>query len=307
MGNPPTLFQSDLRLPVTRGKVRDVYALGNDKVLLVASDRLSAFDVVLPTPIPGKGRILTEIAGFWFRFIEDRGLCKSFLLSTSTAAIPDEAFAGATTTREHLKGRITIGTRCDVLPIECVVRGFLEGSGWSEYQQRRSVCGVSLPAGLERCARLPEPIFTPATKAEHGEHDQNIDERAAASLVGAATLERVRDLSLTIYTQAAAYALDRGIIIADTKFEFGHRIDTGELVIVDEALTPDSSRFWPASSYEPGHPQPSFDKQFVREYLADLVKRGEWDKTAPGPTLPEFVVDGTIARYEEARDRLLSE
>lgn len=307
MGNPPTLFQSDLSLPVTRGKVRDVYALGEDRVLLVASDRLSAFDVVLPTPIPGKGRLLTQIAGFWFRFIEDRGICKSFLRSTSTGSIPDEAFDGAGTTREELKGRITIGARCEVLPIECVVRGFIEGSGWAEYQETGSVSGVRLPSGLERCAKLPEPIFTPATKAEQGEHDENIDEQTAASLVGSDVLERVRELSLAIYQQAAAYALDRGIIIADTKFEFGHRIDTGELVIVDEALTPDSSRFWPAASYEPGTPQPSFDKQFIREYLSDLVERGAWDKTAPGPEIPSDVVAGTVARYEEARDRLLGE
>ncbi|MEL6498693.1 MAG: phosphoribosylaminoimidazolesuccinocarboxamide synthase [Planctomycetota bacterium] len=307
MGNASTLFQSELAPPVSRGKVRDVYALGDDRVLLVASDRVSAFDVVLPTPIPGKGRLLTQIAGFWFRFIEDRGLCGSFLMSTSAAAIPDEVFEGALTTRESLKGRITLGARCDVLPIECVVRGFLEGSGWAEYEQRGSVCGVRLPAGLRRCDELPEPIFTPATKAARGSHDENIDERAAADLVGPETLERVRELSLAIYSQAAAYALERGIIIADTKFEFGHRVDTGELVIVDEALTPDSSRFWPASSYEPGRPQPSFDKQFIREFLAELVKRGEWDKGDPGPDLPEYVVDGTIARYQEARDRLLSE
>lgn len=307
MGNPPTVFQTDLNLPVTRGKVRDVYSLDDDRVLLVASDRLSAFDVVLPTPIPGKGRLLTEIAGFWFRFIEDRGLCRSFLLSTRAGDIPDAAFEGATTTPADLKGRITIGTRCRVLPIECVVRGFLEGSGWNEYQKRGSVSGITLPKGLARCDKLPEPIFTPATKAAQGEHDENIDQRAAAALVGAETLARVRELSLSIYNQASAYALDRGIIIADTKFEFGHRVDTGELVIVDEALTPDSSRFWPASSYQPGRPQPSFDKQFVREYLSDLVERGAWDKTEPGPHLPSYVVDGTVARYEEARDRLLGE
>lgn len=307
MGNAASVFQTDLNLPVTRGKVRDVYELGDDRVLLVASDRLSAFDVVLPTPIPGKGQLLTQIAGFWFRFIEDRGLARSFLISTSVSNLPDDAFTGTQTTRADLKGRITIGTRCDVLPIECVVRGFLEGSGWAEYQEHGSVSGVRLPSGLERCAKLPEPIFTPATKAAQGEHDENIDERAAAALVGSDTLGQVRELSLSIYTQAAAYALDRGIIIADTKFEFGYRVDTGELVIVDEALTPDSSRFWPAASYEPGKTQPSFDKQFVREYLTDLVDRGIWDKRAPGPEMPDHVVEGTLSRYEEARDRLLGE
>ena len=307
MGNASTLFQSELAPPVSRGKVRDVYAIGDDRVLLVASDRVSAFDVVLPTPIPGKGRLLTQIAGFRLRVIEGRGLCNSFLISTSAAAIPDALFEGASTTRESLKGRITLGSRCDVLPIECVVRGFLEGTGWAEYQERGSVSGVALPSGLERCSKLPEPIFTPATKAAQGDHDENIDARTAASLIGAAALERVRELSLAIYTQAAAYAIERGIIIADTKFEFGYRVDTGELVIVDEALTPDSSRFWPAASYEPGRPQPSFDKQFIREYLGDLVKRGEWDKTDPGPDLPEYVVEGTISRYQEARDRLLRE
>ncbi len=307
MGNTTAVFQTDLDLPCTRGKVRDVYTLPDGRVLLVASDRLSAFDVILPTPIPGKGRLLTQIAGFWLRWIEDRGICHSYLQSTDVADVPDEAFRTATTTREDLKHRITIGTACRVLPIECVVRGFLEGGGWQEYQERGSVSGVALPPGLARCEQLPEPIFTPATKAEQGQHDENIDEAAAADLVGRDTLERVRELSLAVYRQASAYALERGIIIADTKFEFGFSLETDELVIVDEALTPDSSRFWPAGSYEAGRPQPSFDKQFVREYLDDLVQRGLWDRADPGPTLPDEVVAGTVSRYEEARDRLLSE
>lgn len=306
MGITPAVFQTDLRLPGTRGKVRDVYTLDGGRVLLVASDRVSAFDVVLPTPIPAKGRLLTQIAGFWLRWIEDRGICHSYLLSTDAGDIPAEAFEGTTTAREDLEGRVTIGAACRVLPIECVVRGFLEGSGWKEYQERGSVSGIALPRGLRQCERLAEPIFTPATKAEQGQHDENISAQTAAQLVGADTLERVRELSLSIYNQAAAYALDRGIIIADTKFEFGYREDTDELVIVDEALTPDSSRFWPASGYEPGHAQPSFDKQFIREYLTDLVEAGGWDKKSPGPELPAEVVEGTLDRYREARDRLLN-
>lgn len=310
----PSLFQSDLALPVRRGKVRDVYELGpdttgTDRLLMVASDRLSAFDVVLPTPVPGKGVLLTSIAAFWLRWIEREGLCRTHLISTNAGDIPDSALKPGGTTRESLEGRITIGRRCGVLPVECVVRGYLEGSGWKDYQATGSVCGVKLPAGLVQCDRLPEPIFTPATKAEQGEHDENISEGRARAIIGDERLEQVKRISLAIYERASAYAADRGVIIADTKFEFG--IDpndpTGEPILIDEALTPDSSRFWPAETYEPGHAQQSFDKQFVREYLESLVARERWDKTAPGPELPADVIAGTLDRYRTVRGLLTGE
>lgn len=317
----------ELNLPTIRkGKVRQVYDLPAEssgasqsggeggRVLMVASDRISAFDVVLPTPIPGKGVTLTKIASWWFDWITQRGLVETHLLSTDAADIPAEAIpAGG---RDWLEGRITIGRKCRVIPVECVVRGYLEGSGWKDYQRTGQVCGHRLPAGLRQCEKLPEPIFTPATKAETG-HDENITFEQAAEIVGLEVIGALRDLSLKIYTEAAAYALERGIIIADTKFEFGFPVDgqggpggavSGRVwnqpILIDEALTPDSSRFWPAASYQPGRSQPSFDKQFVREYLTGLVDRGEWDKTDPGPILPKEVVSGTIARYEEAYERL---
>jgi phosphoribosylaminoimidazole-succinocarboxamide synthase len=312
-----------LDLPVLRrGKVRDVYELPPDKhgqprVLMVASDRVSAFDVVMPTPIPGKGRLLTEIATWWFKFAESRRLAETHILSTDSADIPDTAITtlsrslGPPAAREWLHGRITIARRCRVIPIECVVRGYLEGSGWKEYQATGAVSGVRLPAGLQRCAKLPEPIFTPATKAAVG-HDENISFDQAAEAVGLETMGFLRETTLSIYNAAAAHALSRGIIIADTKFEFGllegpqsqfQRVWTPP-ILIDEALTPDSSRFWPADSYQPGKPQKSFDKQFLREYLESLVAAGKWDKTDPGPDLPQEVVEGTLARYREARDRL---
>lgn len=335
------VFSTDLHLPDRRrGKVRDTYTLPNaapiagtrepggenaDAILMVATDRLSAFDVVLPTPITGKGRILTELAAFWLRMIHDAGLGPTHLISTDDRLVPDVAFT-ATTTRADLRGRATIGLKCAVIPVECVVRGYLEGSGWKDYRRTGSVCGLALPAGLSQCQALPEPIFTPATKAQTG-HDENIGFEAAcrhaqslwpASAGGArdgagarALMEKLRARSLTIYGMAARHASARGIILADTKFEFGLPLVDGradldaEPVLIDEALTPDSSRFWPADSYEPGRPQQSFDKQFVREYLQRLVDRGAWDKTAPGPTLPAQVVAGTLARYHEARDRLM--
>lgn len=303
-GPGDALFQSELPLAgVRRGKVRDVYPIDDDsggpRVLIVATDRLSAFDVVLPTPVPGKGRVLTEIATFWLRWIEARGICPTHLLPVDPDGLP------ALERDPRLAGRCTVARRCEVVPIECVVRGFLEGSGWREYVQTGSVCGVDLPKGLARCAALPEPIFTPATKADDGEHDENITFERACEIAGRETMEALRRLSIQIYTEASLHARERGIIIADTKFEFG--IDPGgRLMLVDEALTPDSSRFWPADGYEPGHPQPSFDKQFVREHLERLVTEGLWDKTAPGPELPGEVIEGTIARYAEARDRLLS-
>jgi phosphoribosylaminoimidazole-succinocarboxamide synthase len=328
------VFSSDLDLPDRRqGKVRDTYTLpnggegagrgGEDAILMVASDRLSAFDVVLPTPIPGKGRLLTEIAAFWLDLIGRRGLGPTHLISTDDALVPDAALTGRTT-RDDLRGRVTIGTRCAVIPVECVVRGYLEGSGWRDYQQTGSVCGAALPAGLRQCERLAEPIFTPATKATEG-HDENIGFDAAVdhlarhamdgSPVGreraGALLEGLRARSLAIYAMADAYAGERGLILADTKFEFGLPIVGGrvvmdtEPVLIDEALTPDSSRFWEAGAYEPGRAQASFDKQFVREFLQGLVDGGAWDKTAPGPRLPVAVVEGTLERYRAARDRLL--
>jgi len=283
---------------------------GRPRLLIVASDRLSAFDVVMPTPVPGKGRLLTTIAAFWLRWVEARGLCRTHLLSTGAAEVPALAVGPGDTPRECLEGRVMLARSCRVVPVECVVRGYLEGSGWKDYRATGSVCGVPLPAGLRQCDRLPEPIFTPATKEEQGRHDENIPFERAAAMVGEGLMRRLREVSVAIYTAAAAHAMARGIIIADTKFEFGvpigadGRPEGEEPMLVDEALTPDSSRFWPADRYEPGRAQASFDKQFVREYLEGLVEAGAWDKRAPGPELPPEVVAGTVARYEEAARRL---
>ena len=260
------------------GKVRELYALDDERLLLVASDRISTFDVVLPTEIPDKGRVLTGLSAFWFT--RTRELSANHLLRLR----PD--------------GRSTECRRLEMLPIECVVRGYLAGSGWKDYTATGSVCGHALPAGLTESAELPEPLFTPATKATTG-HDQNIDRAAAAELVGAALLDEVEQASLSLYRFAADHARARGIVIADTKFEFGLDGD-GRLVLGDEALTPDSSRFWPADEYHPGGSQPSFDKQYARDYCESLG----WDKTEPGPGLPEDVVAGTRARYVEAFERL---
>jgi phosphoribosylaminoimidazole-succinocarboxamide synthase len=265
-------------LHVGSGKVRELYALDDDRLLLVASDRISTFDVVLPTEIPDKGRVLTGLAAFWFT--RTRGMCDNHLL----ALRPD--------------GRSTECRRLEMLPIECVVRGYLSGSGWKDYTATGSVCGHTLPSGLVESAELPEPIFTPATKAVTG-HDENIDRDTAADLVGAALFEQVERTSIALYRFAAEHARARGIIIADTKFEFGLD-EERRLVLGDEALTPDSSRFWPADEYRPGGAQPSFDKQFARDYCESLG----WDKTEPGPELPEAVVVGTHARYVEALERL---
>jgi phosphoribosylaminoimidazole-succinocarboxamide synthase len=265
-------------LHVGSGKVRELYALDDDRLLLVASDRISTFDVVLPTEVPDKGRVLTGLSGFWFARTKD--ICSNHLLSLQS------------------DGRSTECRRLEMLPIECVVRGYLAGSGWKDYTSTGAVCGHELPHGLEESAELPEPIFTPATKATTG-HDENIDREQAAELVGAERLEEVERVSIALYRFAAEHARTRGILIADTKFEFGLD-ETGELVLGDEALTPDSSRFWPADEYRPGGPQPSFDKQFVRDYCESLG----WDKTAPGPELPDDVVAGTRARYIEAFEQL---
>lgn len=307
-----------LPLPlVRRGKVRDVYELPPQKagelprLLLVASDRISAFDVVMPTPIDGKGRVLTAMSAAWFGFIAQRRLAETHLLSTDVRDIPTSLIAASDPVRTWLDGRITIARMCKVVPIECVARGYLEGSGWKEYQATGSVCGVKLPPGLKQCDRLPEPIFTPATKEASG-HDQNITFEQACELVGLETMGVLRDLTLSIYSAASTHARARGIIIADTKFEFGVPTDDAsklgrvwtQPLLIDEALTPDSSRFWPVESYQPGRAQQSYDKQFLREYLEGLVASGRWDKSPPGPDLPLEVVQGTLGRYREAMVKL---
>ena len=270
--------------PAARGKVRDIYDLG-DKLLIVATDRLSAFDVILPTPIPDKGRVLTQLSLFWFNLLAE--VIPNHLLSATEFPPPFDSF------RDELAGRSMVVRKTQPLPIECVVRGYVSGSGWKDYHATGKICGISLPAGLRESDRLPEPIFTPATKAATG-HDENIPFEQAASLIGKELAERVRAVSLEIYRRAAAYAEPRGILLADTKFEFG--LLKNELIWIDEALTPDSSRFWPAAQYKPGGPQPSFDKQFVRDYL----ERIRWPKTPPGPALPPEVVAATRAKYREA-------
>lgn len=298
------LMETDLALPgLRRGKVRDIYDLPGDRLLIVATDRMSAFDVVMPTPIPGKGRLLTALSTFWLRFIEARGLCRTHLISGEVSDLPASAFKPGGTTREALVGRITIARRANVVPIECVARGYLEGSGWKEYRASGRVCGVALPAGLTQCSELPAPIFTPATKEAQGRHDENITFERACELVGADLMERLRAMTLAVYGAAAAHARARGIIIADTKFEFGTLPDGG-VILVDEALTPDSSRFWPADTYQPGRAQQSYDKQYLREWLEAEVAAGRWNKQAPGPVLPESVVMGTLTKYEEACERL---
>jgi phosphoribosylaminoimidazole-succinocarboxamide synthase len=269
---------SETAVHVGSGKVRELFALDDERLLLVASDRISTFDVVLPTEIPDKGRVLTGLSGFWFARTAD--LCANHLLGL------------------RADGRSTECRRLEMLPIECVVRGYLAGSGWKDYRETGAVCGHGLPAGLTESAQLPEPIFTPATKATSG-HDENIDRRQAAELVGSERLDEVERVALALYQFAGERAREAGILIADTKFEFGVDED-GRLVLGDEALTPDSSRFWPADDYRPGGAQPSFDKQFVRDYCESLG----WDKTYPGPDLPDDVVAGTRARYVEAFERL---
>ena len=306
MDSEAGMMTSDLPLPILRrGKVRDVYTCrttaGQEAVLLVATDRLSAFDVVMPTPVPGKGVLLTQIAAFWLRMVRERfgEALPHHLISTDPAEVAglDERERGA------LRGRVMVGRPAEVVPIECVVRGYLAGSGWKEYRATGRVCGVELPAGLREGERLPEPIFTPASKAARG-HDENISYDQACQTVGEATMTRLRDWSLDLYDMGRDHAEACGLILADTKFEFGHALDDGGLMLVDEVLTPDSSRFWPAEDYRPGHEQPSFDKQYVRDYLQGLVDAGQWDKTDPGPPLPEEVVRRTLERYQHAEQRL---
>jgi len=291
---PPLLETSFPSLkPFKKGKVRDVYDLG-DRLLVVATDRLSAFDVVLPTGIPGKGIVLTQMSLFWFDLLAD------VVPHHVVTADVDEYDEELQQYRDQLEGRSMIVTRTEVLPVECVVRGYLAGSGWKDYKATGAVCGIPLPAGLQQSARLDPPIFTPATKAESG-HDENIPFETMESAVGAERGAEARRISLEIYSRAREYAGERGIILADTKFEFGVR--EGRLIWIDEALTPDSSRFWPGDEYEPGRSQRSYDKQYVRDYLETL----DWDKRPPGPELPPEVVQQTVGKYVEAYERLRGE
>jgi len=277
-----------------KGKVRDMYEVDARHLLIVTTDRLSAFDVVLPTPIAGKGQVLNAVSDFWFRKLAH--IVPSHVSDmTLEQALPD---AGE---RQHVCAHAIVVKRLQPLPIEAIVRGYLIGSGWKEYQQRGSVCGIELPAGLELAGQLPEPIFTPSTKASVGDHDENIDFASMCDLVGVPLATQVRDVSLQLYKEAAAFALTKGIIIADTKFEFGLDQD-GHLALIDEVLTPDSSRFWPVSEYRPGISPPSFDKQIVRDWLETL----DWNKKAPGPEVPEEIMMKTSAKYREALERLTS-
>jgi phosphoribosylaminoimidazole-succinocarboxamide synthase len=278
---------------VRAGKVRDLYDLGDDRLLLVASDRLSAFDVVLPTPIADKGRVLTGLSRFWFA--ETADLVPNHLLGTDPAALPP-AFAPAA---EELRGRSMICRRLEIIPVECVIRGYLAGSGWKDYRATGRVSGITLPAGLRESDRLPEPLFTPSTKAEAG-HDEPIDFDAVVALVGGERAEVVRDVALRVYERGAAVCARAGILLADTKLEMGIDAATGELILADEVLTPDSSRFWDAAAWQPGRAQASYDKQFVRDWL----EAQPWGKTAPGPELPPEVVAGTRARYVAAFERI---
>jgi phosphoribosylaminoimidazole-succinocarboxamide synthase len=288
------LYESAITsLPLlARGKVRDIYAIGDDKMLIIASDRLSAFDVILPDPIPGKGAVLTAVANFWFGKL-------GHVIPNQLTGIDPETVVSGESERAQVRDRATVVKRLKPLPVEAVVRGYLIGSGWKDYQATGKVCGIQLPAGLQMAQQLPHPLFTPSTKAEIGTHDENIDFATVEKLIGSDLAAQVRDATLRLYTEAAAYAASRGIIIADTKFEFG--VDqTGKLHLIDEVLTPDSSRFWPADTYRVGTSPASFDKQFVRDYLETL----DWNKKAPGPKLPDEIIQKTAAKYREALDRL---
>jgi phosphoribosylaminoimidazole-succinocarboxamide synthase len=288
----PLLKSSIKSLPlISQGKVRDIYDLG-DRLLLVATDRLSAFDVVLPTPIEHKGAVLTQIANFWF----DR---LGHIVPNHLTGIDPQSVVSDPDEKAQLKGRAIVTRKLRPLPVEAIVRGYLSGSGWKEYKARGTVCGIALPAGLQEASKLPEPIFTPSTKAELGAHDENITLEQAAELMGAELAARVAEVSVRLYREAAEYALTRGIIIADTKFEFGLD-DAGTLYLIDEVLTPDSSRFWPADQYRPGSNPPSFDKQYVRDWL----EASGWDKTPPAPALPPDVAAKTSAKYLEAYRKL---
>jgi phosphoribosylaminoimidazole-succinocarboxamide synthase len=291
-----TLYRSEISSLnlLNSGKVRDIYQVDDDHLLIVTSDRISAFDVVLPDPIPGKGKVLTALSNFWFNRFED--LIPNHLSNiTLERVLPNED------ERAAIEGRGIIVKRLKPLPVEAIIRGYIIGSGWKEYQQLGSVCGINLPAGLMQAEQLTEAIFTPSTKADIGDHDENIDFKSMVNLVGKEIADTVRDVSLEIYSKGAEYALSRGIIVADTKLEFG--LDENEgLYLIDEVLTPDSSRFWPIDEYHTGISPPSFDKQYVRDYLETL----DWDKTPPGPNLPEDVINNTAAKYKEAQEILTS-
>jgi len=289
-----TVFDTNITsLPlIHKGKVRDIYEIDAKHMLIITTDRLSAFDVILPTPISGKGAVLTSVANFWFD--RTREIIPNHIAEmTLEEALPDSA------EREPVKDHAIVVRRLKALPVEAIVRGYIIGSGWKDYQRSGAVCGIELPEGLQQADKLPEPLYTPSTKADVGEHDENVDFEYTVGLLGQDLAEQVRDVSLRLYSEAAAYALERGIIIADTKFEFGQD-DEGNLVLIDEVLTPDSSRFWPADQYQPGISPPSFDKQYVRDYLETL----DWDKKNPGPELPAEVVENTVAKYREAMERL---
>ncbi|NJD33750.1 MAG: phosphoribosylaminoimidazolesuccinocarboxamide synthase [Betaproteobacteria bacterium] len=290
----PVVFESTIKsLPLLgRGKVRDIYAVGEDKLLIVTTDRLSAFDVILPDPIPGKGAVLTAVANFWFGKL-------AHVIPNQLTGIDPEAVVTGEEEKAQVRARALVVKRLKPLPIEAVARGYLIGSGWKDYQATGAVCGIALPPGLQMAQQLPEAIFTPATKAEMGAHDENIDYAKVEKMLGANLAKTVREITLRLYREAAAFARVRGIIIADTKFEFGQD-EEGRLYLIDEVLTPDSSRFWPADRYKVGISPPSFDKQFVRDYLETL----DWGKTAPGPKLPQEIIDKTTANYLEALTRL---
>jgi phosphoribosylaminoimidazole-succinocarboxamide synthase len=290
----PALFESSLTsLPLlARGKVRDIYAVSDDLLLIVTSDRISAFDVILPDPIPGKGQVLTAVADFWFGKL-------AHVIPNHLTGIDPESVVENDAERAQVRGRSVVVKRLKPLPIEAVARGYLIGSGWKDYQTTGTVCGIALSAGLQLAEQLPEPIFTPATKAEMGDHDENIDYATVVQMIGGELAKKVKEVTLRLYREAAAFARVHGIIIADTKFEFGQDKE-GRLYLIDEVLTPDSSRFWPANQYQAGISPPSFDKQFVRDYLETL----DWNKQAPGPRLPVDVIEKTAAKYCEALTRL---
>ncbi len=299
MTNSAAVLQTHLNLPGrVQGKVRDIYRTqldsGEPSLLIVATDRISAFDVVLGSGLPGKGKVLTQISKFWFNHFED--LVENHLISTD----PNDVPGISENERSILKDRITLCKQAEVVPIECIARGYLTGSGYKDYLRTGKVCGIELPEGLQNSDRLPEPLFTPSTKAELGDYDENISFEQGVEIVGEETMNWLRDTTLELYTHARDYALARGIIIADTKFEFGRVPDRESPILIDEIFTPDSSRFWPADEWEPGREQNSFDKQIVRNYLETIVSSGDWDKTPPGPDLPDQVIDATIKRYMEA-------
>lgn len=296
MSSNTAIFESslnDLEL-INRGKVRDIYNIDNESLLFVASDRLSAFDVILPDPVPGKGVLLTAVSNFWFARTKD-------LIANQLTGRSLEELSLCETDYVQVKGRSVIVKKLQPLPVEAIVRGYIIGSGWKDYQSNGEICGIKLPRGLQQAAELPEPIFTPSTKAAVGDHDENVSFDTVVNLIGSDMAEQIREVSIAIYELGREYAKQRGIIIADTKFEFGTDTD-GKLYLIDEVMTPDSSRFWPMDEYQTGISPPSFDKQYVRDYLETL----DWDKKAPGPRLPAEVIANTLTKYQEAHDRLMS-